>query len=675
MIGAAALVLHAGPAHADNLVGDGDGVTPVVGNSVGFGDVCTGASTVTKDVLLAIQRTSNSATNTFANGTNVALSVVSAPSGLTVGLPTTPRIALPGTWAGAAQNTMSAATVKASVQLSTAAPRAYGSSDVITFRATGTAVSGGTLSKETTVPVTGRVSSCDTTAPTLHLPGATTVEATGAAGAVVPYTASASDANPSSPAVACTPPSGSTFRLGTTTVQCSATDAAGNRATGSFTVTVEDRTGPEIGAIGDLTVEAESAGGAVITYAEPTATDAVTGSRPVTCDPAPGGTFRLGTTPVTCTAADGNGNTTTTTFGVTVEDTTAPVLSVPTTVTAEATSATGADVTYAVSAADLVDGDVTPACSPASGGTFRLGSTPVECSATDAAGNSASGSFTVTVQDTTAPVLGTVGDVTAEATSAAGAAVSFTEPTATDAVDGPVDVDCGASGPGDTFPLGTTTVTCSVSDSRGNSDDVSFDVTVQDTTAPALTVQDVKVAATGPGGALVDLTGRVAASDLVDGAVVPVCTPPSGVFPIGGTTVTCTATDSRGNTSGAAALTVVVQRTFTGFHQPVDTARTLNAVKSGTTVPLKFNVLAGSTQLSGTDLFRGLGVREIGCNATQPLDAVEELSSGSTSLRWDATAGQYVWNWKTPGGAAGRCYQVTVTTTDGASLNALFKLR
>jgi streptogramin lyase len=78
----------------------------------------------------------------------------------------------------------------------------------------------------------------DATAPALTLPSTITVDATSPRGASMSYTASATDNVDSNPAVACTPSSGSTFPIGTSTVQCSTTDAAGNSAAGSFTVVV-----------------------------------------------------------------------------------------------------------------------------------------------------------------------------------------------------------------------------------------------------------------------------------------------------------------------------------------------------------------------------------------------------------------------------------------------------
>jgi hypothetical protein len=79
----------------------------------------------------------------------------------------------------------------------------------------------------------------DTTPPVLNLPGNITVDATSPLGATVNYSASATDAVDGAVPVSCAPPSGSTFVIGTTTVLCTATDAAGNPATGSFTVLVQ----------------------------------------------------------------------------------------------------------------------------------------------------------------------------------------------------------------------------------------------------------------------------------------------------------------------------------------------------------------------------------------------------------------------------------------------------
>jgi hypothetical protein len=78
----------------------------------------------------------------------------------------------------------------------------------------------------------------------LALPGPTTVEATGADGAPVTYAVTATDDIAPDPTVTCSPASGTTLPLGTTTVTCEATDTAGNVATGAFDVTIHDTTPP-----------------------------------------------------------------------------------------------------------------------------------------------------------------------------------------------------------------------------------------------------------------------------------------------------------------------------------------------------------------------------------------------------------------------------------------------
>lgn len=163
--------------------------------------------------------------------------------------------------------------------------------------------------------------------------------------------------------------------------------------------------------------------------------------------------------------------------GVGSHDTTAPVISVPSNVTAEATSGAGATVTFSASAVDAVDGVRSVNCVPASGSVFPVATTAVACSSSDVAGNTGTASFTVTVQDTTAPTLTVPADQTAIATSTAGAAVDYPAATATDLVDGDVTPSCSPAS-GSTFALGTTTVTCTATDAAGNASSGSFTVNV-----------------------------------------------------------------------------------------------------------------------------------------------------------------------------------------------------
>ena len=272
------------------------------------------------------------------------------------------------------------------------------------------------------------------------------------------YAASANDDVDGPIAPSCAPTSESTFPLGVTTVACSAKDQAGNEAKGSFTVTVRDTTAPTIsGMPADLTAEATSATGAAASWTAPTATDLVDGPRPVTCSPASGSTFPVGTATVTCSAGDTRGNADSKGFTVTVtaRDTSAPKLALPVDQTAEATGKrtgrrwpTTPRPWMMRTPRSLRPAHLRP------GGSFPLGVTTVGCSAKDKAGNEATGSFAITVRDTRPPTIsGIPSDLTVEATSATGATASWTAPTATDLVDGPRPVTC-STGLGEHLPTG-----------------------------------------------------------------------------------------------------------------------------------------------------------------------------------------------------------------------------
>ena len=86
----------------------------------------------------------------------------------------------------------------------------------------------------------------EATPPVLQLPANITAEATSAAGAIVSFNATATDAKDTNVVVTCTPASGSLFPFGATTVTCSATNSRNKTATGSFTVTVVDTTAPSV---------------------------------------------------------------------------------------------------------------------------------------------------------------------------------------------------------------------------------------------------------------------------------------------------------------------------------------------------------------------------------------------------------------------------------------------
>jgi glycine rich protein/HYR domain-containing protein len=184
-----------------------------------------------------------------------------------------------------------------------------------------------------------RYSVDDRTAPHIDLMvGGTVVPATSSAGAIVDYTATATDDVDGADPVSCTPPSGTYFPIGTTTISCEAFDVSGNRGTASATVQVVDVASPALHLPARIDVPATNRTGAVVTYTA-TAEDVVDGPVTPECRPPSGSLFVIGSTEVICTARDAAGNLTTGSFTVSVADRTAPTLTVPENMTVEATRA------------------------------------------------------------------------------------------------------------------------------------------------------------------------------------------------------------------------------------------------------------------------------------------------------------------------------------------------
>ena len=161
--------------------------------------------------------------------------------------------------------------------------------------------------------------------------------------------------------------------------------------------------------------------------------------------------------------------------------------------------------------------------------------------------------------DEDAPVFDAVQDAVAEATSAAGAVVTFETPQAHDNLDPVVNVNCEPLS-GSAFALGNTAVTCSTTDAAGNASSVQFTVTVQDTTAPEISTSgDQLLEATSSNGAVANFFAS--ATDAVTAPLTVLCTSLSGsTFPIGTTLVVCSTEDAAHN-SASASFAVRVQDT------------------------------------------------------------------------------------------------------------------
>ena len=159
---------------------------------------------------------------------------------------------------------------------------------------------------------------------------------------------------------------------------------------------------------------------------------------------------------------------------ITWVDVTAPLLVMPSPLTLEASSPLGTPATWSASAHDETDGPVDVVCDPANGALFDLGTTSVDCTASDAAGNTAAGSFDVTVVDTAAPVITFSG---AASPYGLGDQIAITC-SATDAGTGVRTGECpGLTGPAYRFP-GTTTLTATATDAAGNTSSLSLTIEV-----------------------------------------------------------------------------------------------------------------------------------------------------------------------------------------------------
>jgi hypothetical protein len=165
-------------------------------------------------------------------------------------------------------------------------------------------------------------------------------------------------------------------------------------------------------------------------------------------------------------------------FLLDVATNTPPSLDLPADMTVEGDTVGGAVAAYAVSASDSEDAVApTPACSPAVGAVLPLGTTTVGCSVTDGGGLTTTGSFDITVVDTTAPVVATIADIDLTTSDPTGALLSYGSPTVADIVDAAPTVAC-LPADGTMIPVGTTTVTCTARDASGNQSTMSFDAVV-----------------------------------------------------------------------------------------------------------------------------------------------------------------------------------------------------
>ncbi len=322
----------------------------------------------------------------------------------------------------------------------------------------------------------------DAVEPSVSCPAEITVpNSPGLATAAVTYAVPTATDNYPGVLVSSIPPPGSTFPLGSTTVNVTAVDAMGNTSRCSFQVTVGDVEPPVVSCPADIVKENDrGAAGAIVTY-QATATDNAPGVS-VSTTPTTGSFFPLGQTSVAATAMDGAGLTSSCSFTVTINDTEPPVIAGPTNASAEATGPAGAivpDALLGTAVASDNSGDVKVVRSgvPA-GNVFPLGTTHVRYVASDAAGNTAEALQIVKVVDTTPPLITVRGPQSMQYDIHQ---LVFADYACTDAASGVATCSSAAAANGsaiDTSTVGVKSFTVDATDVAGNSSSVTVTYSV-----------------------------------------------------------------------------------------------------------------------------------------------------------------------------------------------------
>ena len=342
--------------------------------------------------------------------------------------------------------------------------------------------------------------------------------------------------------------------IGPNTVTLTATDASGNTSSATAIVTVKDVTAPTAVAK-NITVQLDATGNVSITPAQ------INNGSIDNCsvasyslDQTSFDCSNVGQNNVTLTVTDANGNSSTATAVVTVQDSTAP-LAIAQNITVQLDATGRASITSA-----QINNGSTDNCSIA---TFALDKSTFDCSnvgqnnvtltVTDGSGNASTATAVVTVQDITAPVA-IAKNITVQLDAAGEASITPAQinngstdncSIATYALDRS-GFDCSN--------IGENIVTLTVTDGSGNASTATALVTVQDTIKPVFTSTQSNTIV-----ALDAITGKAVLADYTTAATASDNCSISGItqFPLAGTalvineptTVTLTVKDPSGNTS------------------------------------------------------------------------------------------------------------------------------
>jgi gliding motility-associated-like protein len=411
--------------------------------------------------------------------------------------------------------------------------------------------------------------------------------------------------------------SGSTFPVGTTTIEYTATDAAGNESTCSFDIVVEDTEAPTISCPADIVLLIPNGDCDItLTYADPVADDNCPGvSFLLVSGPASGEVLESGFYTIEFEATDAAGNTTTCTFTATLTEETPPVFTCPgdiaaTTDPGSCEAIVNFDAPIATD--DCSDVTVTQTGGPVSGSSFPIGSTAVEFTAEDASGNTTICTFNIVVTDQVDPEIICPEDITADNDPGlCGATITYDLPTGTDDC-GPVTIQLiNGLGAGAFFPVGTQTETYEVIDESGNTSTCSFDITVSDSEAPVLDCPGDILVENIPDGdcdAVVNYPLPTATDNCTSANITLTEGLASGsVFPVGSTTVSFDAIDDAGNIATCSFVVTVTENVIPEITCPADITVENDPGACGTIVTYTAPIGTDNCGNEVTTLSSGLG--------------------------------------------------------------------
>jgi hypothetical protein len=141
---------------------------------------------------------------------------------------------------------------------------------------------------------------------------------------------------------------------------------------------------------------------------------------------------------------------------------------------------------------------------------------------------------------------------------------------------------------------------------------------------------------------------------------------------VGSVIATCSGAEDYAGNLNSTSVTYSIQYDWNGFFKPIDNLPTLNQVKAGSAIPIKFSLNGYHGGLDIMNFKSGT----IPCDNNVPVDNVDViLTAGQSSLQYDLVLDQYTYVWKTDKSWSNGtgCRQLIVTLNDGTEHLANFK--